>query len=190
MALSVQFWRLSGKAIRVVTADAAIDEPASDVPAGARLYRTDTDESREFDGAAWSSVGGSPGGGASATTIEQDLGSVATFRGKFTITDAAITSSKKVLCWQAPGPYTGKGTLADESDMQPVSVISVEPLSGSAVVRWQTPPMIVESPLPTRAPNFGGGTAANSGTNRDVRTTATRIGKVRGNVKFSYMVLA
>ena len=58
MPLNVNFWRLGTKAVRVVTADAVEDEPASGVPAGARLFRTDTSESREFDGAAWSSSGG------------------------------------------------------------------------------------------------------------------------------------
>ncbi len=114
----------------------------------------------------WAAAGG--GSGASATTVEIDLGS-AKFSGKFTITDAAITSSSKVLCWQAPGPYTGKGTLADEAEMQPVQVISVEPGSGSAVVKWQTPPTIVVAPVIRRlAPNTGSGTLANSGTNRDI----------------------
>ena len=136
----------------------------------------------------WQTVAGGPG--ASATTVETDIGATGKFTGKFTITDAAITSTSKVLCWQAPGPYTGKGTRADEAEMQPVSVIAVEPATGSAVVKWQTPPMVVESALVTRASPLGGGTSANNGTNRDRQTTAQRIGKVRGNVKFSYMVLS
>lgn len=133
----------------------------------------------------------SPTATVSATTVETDLGSTAVTSGKFTITDAAVTGSSKILCWQAPGPYTGKGTRADEAEMQPVQVIAVEPGTGSAVVKWQTPPMIVESQDNQRlAPNMGSGTLANSGTNRNIPFTAKRIGKVRGNVKFSYMVLA
>lgn len=131
-----------------------------------------------------------PTASVAATTVEKDLGSTPTWRGKFTITDAAIDATKKILCWQAPGPYTGKGTLADESEMQPVSVISVEPLAGSAVVRWQTPPMVVETAEESLSPNFGGGSAANSGTNRDRRFIAKRLGKIRGQVKFTYMVMA
>lgn len=126
------------------------------------------------------------GGGASATTIERDLGTTPTWRGTFTITDAAITTSSKVLCWQASGPYTGKGTRADEAELAPVSVIAVEPANGSAVVKWETPPMVVW-PIASNAPRVA---AAGSLTTLDVRATASRIGKLRGKVKFSYQVLA
>jgi hypothetical protein len=130
------------------------------------------------------------GGGASATTVEVNLAATPKWSGRFTITDAAIASTSKVMCWQAPGPYTGKGTRADEAEMQPVSVVAVNPATGSATVYWQTPPMVVESFLGTLAPSFGSGTAANSGTNRDRQTVAKRLGKVHGNVKFSYVVFA
>ena len=58
MALSVAFWRIGTKAIRVVTADGPADEPSVDVPLGAMLTRTDTGEHRAFDGEAWASSGG------------------------------------------------------------------------------------------------------------------------------------
>jgi hypothetical protein len=130
------------------------------------------------------------GGGGSATTVEKNLGATAGFTGKFTITDATISGTSKVLCWQACGPYTGKGTRADEAEMQPVNVICVEPASGSATVRWQTPPMI----RPTNLPSAGGqpASAIIPGL-KDVQALsmlgASRLGKVRGNVKFTYMVL-
>jgi hypothetical protein len=125
-------------------------------------------------------------GGSSATTVETNLGSTATYQGKFTITDAAITAVKKVLVWQAPGPYTGKGTRADEADMVAVQVVSVTPASGSAVVRWETARREIVRPVVA-----GGG--------RDVAAfNATAVPKfevlrgnyVRGNVKFSYLVLS
>jgi hypothetical protein len=119
----------------------------------------------------------------SGTTVERDLGSTPKWSGKFTITDAAITASSKVLCWQAPGPYTGKGTLADEAEMQPVQVIAVEPAAGSAVVKWQTPPMTSHALLLTI------GSPGAGQPSRDRATVAVRLGKVRGNVKFTYMVL-
>lgn len=125
-----------------------------------------------------------------ATTVEVNLGATAKFAGRFTITDAAIGAGSKVLCWQAPGPYTGKGTRADEAAMQPVSVIGVEPAVGSAQVQWQTPPMVVDVPLLATEAKLGGGTSANNGTNRDYRVTAQRLGKVRGNVKFTYWVMS
>lgn len=130
----------------------------------------------------------SPTASVSATTVEVNLGSAAVWTGKFTITDAAISGTSKVLCWQAPGPYTGKGTRADEAELQPVSVIAVEPGSGSAVVKWQTPPMLSESTIPTIGWNST--LAATTSRNRDYQTTAMRIGKVRGNIKFSYTVMA
>lgn len=125
------------------------------------------------------------GGGGSATTVETNI-STAKFTGKFTITDATISGTSKVLCWQAPGPYTGKGARADEAEMQPVSVIAVEPSAGSAIVKWQTPPMVVE------VGGMASGRANTSTANPHLgaSTTAYRRGKVRGNVKFSYMVLA
>jgi hypothetical protein len=115
------------------------------------------------------------GGGGSATTVEVNLGATAVWRGQFTITDAAITAIKKVLCWQAPGPYTGKGTRADEAEVQPVNVIAVNPAAGTAAVFWQTPPYVTGFMIIDRASRHN--------------QPNTRIGKVRGNVKFSYQVL-
>ena len=123
--------------------------------------------------------------GGSATTVEVDLGSTAVFRGKFTITDTAISASSKVLCWQAPGPYTGKGTRADEAEMQPVEVVAVEPGSGTAVVKWQTPPMVARVEV---VPS-GRRDVASVDEMAQRRELARRIGRVRKNVKFSYMVM-
>jgi len=123
-----------------------------------------------------------------ATTVEQDLGSTPTWRGKFTITDASITASSKVLCWQAPGPYTGKGTRADEAEMQPVQVTAVVPGSGEAVVYWQTPPMVAM----VRGTQQGLRNTVGATFDRVINQlrpevfTPTRLGKVRGNIKFSY----
>ena len=58
MALNVNFWRLGTKAVRVVTADGAADEPVEGVPSGAMLFRTDTGAHRAFNGATWASSGG------------------------------------------------------------------------------------------------------------------------------------
>jgi hypothetical protein len=122
----------------------------------------------------------------SASTVETSL--ALGFQGRFTITDAAITATSKVMCWQAPGPYTGKGTRADEATMQPVSVISVEPAIGSAVVRWQTPPGFTQ-----RIELPDGRRFATSAVGNEQMMFPTlipqRVGRVRGNVKFSYLVL-
>lgn len=136
--------------------------------------------------------GGGGGGGGSAptaATVEVDLGSTPKWSGSFTITSASIGATSKVLAWQAPGPYTGKGTRADEAQMQPVNVIAVVPAAGSARVYWETPPMVAEVPFNGSSP-LGAGTLANSGTNRDPQVFPKRINRVRGNVKFSYLVMA
>lgn len=130
-------------------------------------------------------------GSMTATTVEVDLGSTAKFAGKFTITDASIGATSKVMVWQAPGPYTGKGTRADEAELQPVSIISVEPAAGSAVVKWQTPPIVVNE----QAPRMGGqpASAIIPGAKDPAAVgpgPARRIGRVRGNVKFSYAIFA
>jgi hypothetical protein len=137
-------------------------------------------------------IAAAAGGGSSATTVEADLGATAVFRGAFTITDAAIGPTSKVLCWQAPGPYTGKGTRADEAEMQPVMVIAVEPAAGNAVVKWQTPPTIVHAiQLHDGKRDAPGATFDRLSNQRwPDAFTPRRIGRVRGNVKFSYMVLA
>lgn len=132
-------------------------------------------------------------GGASATEIEVDLGATAVTCGRFTITDASIGATSKVLCWQAPGPYTGKGTLGDEAMMQPVSVIAVMPAAGSAVVYWETPPLVSLEVIPwcdgLRESVSNSYPAA---LNRllPLQILPKRLGRVRGNVKFQYMILA
>lgn len=132
-------------------------------------------------------------GAAAATTVEKDLGSVAVTSGKFTITDAAISSTSKVLCWQAPGPYTGKGTRADEAEMQPVNVVSVTPATGSAVVAWETPPMLTMSPVLQEGQRRNTvGATFDRVINKLLPASfqMKRLGKVRGNVKFSYVVFS
>jgi len=139
---------------------------------------------------AWVALTGGGGGGASGTTVEVDLGTPK-FTGKFTITDAAISATSKVQCWQAPGPYTGKGTLADEAMMQPVQIIAVAPAAGSAVVYWQTPPYVAMSQQLSNGKFGAAGATFDRLMNQRTPAvfTPTRIGKVRGNVKFTYTIL-
>ncbi len=128
------------------------------------------------------------GGAITPTLIEVDLGATPVWEGKFTITDGDIDTSSMVFCWQAPGPYTGKGTLADEARLTPVHVLAVESRLGEAIVYWQTLPIVVDSLKYTISSPLGGGTAANSGTNRDRQVVARRTNRVRGSVKFLYVV--
>lgn len=60
---------------------------------------------------------------ASLTIAEVDLGPVGRRSGKFVIGSlTGLTVGRAVAIWQALGPYTGKGTLADEAEMDAVEV--------------------------------------------------------------------
>lgn len=126
-----------------------------------------------------------PPGSVSATTVEVDLGSTPVFAGSFTITDAAITSTSKVLCWQAPGPYTDKGAGTDAAAMETVQVIAVEPGTGSALVRWQTPPIVTIRPFGAQGKRNTMGLSSVL-----VPGNALRVNRVWKKIKFSYMVLS
>jgi hypothetical protein len=133
------------------------------------------------------------GGGASATTVEKDLGSTPVFRGTFSITDAAISGTSKVLVWQAQGPYTGKGTQASDAEMDRVEIAYVQPAAGSALVGWQTPATYFEIPYALQPgdqgrPNSVIGAGAQRREHEMVQRA--RRGRVRGNIKFHYVVFA
>ena len=92
-------------------------------PAGLGLPGLDGDDG--MDG--WTIVGPQgPAGAAGSvtyTTVEVSLGAAPTARrsGHFDITTAGLTSGKPVHVLQAHGPYTGKGTLADEAEMDSIN---------------------------------------------------------------------
>lgn len=84
--------------------------------------------------------------GASSTDIqstEVDLGvpleGPGKHNGTFTLTDAGISASSDIQISLAAGPYTGKGSLADECQMYPGLVFMAVPGSGSATVHWASP---------------------------------------------------
>jgi len=84
-----------------------------------------------------------PAGSLSLITIEKNLGAKATYSGSFDITGlAGLTPGDPVLIQQATGPYTGKGTLADESEDM---VIANGNVLDAATIRvyWQA----VKSPV-------------------------------------------
>lgn len=142
-----------------------------------------------WNGSAWAPA--TPTASVAGTTVEVDLGSTPKTSGRFTITDASISATSKVLVWQASGPYTGKGTLADEAAMQPVNIVAVASGSGSCTVWWETPPMVVVSPVVPDGKRDAPSTAAGFDPRYpNVQHQVHRIGKVKGNVKFSYAILA
>lgn len=61
------------------------------------------------------------GSGSVVTTVEVNLGAKPVPNGSFTIA-GSFTVGKPVMITQAPGPYTGKGTLTDEIEMDQVNV--------------------------------------------------------------------
>lgn len=71
------------------------------------------------------------------TTIEVNLGS-SKKSGKFSITSSGLTPGKQVLIYQACGPYTNKGTLADESSMDLIVANAITISASSITVYWQS----------------------------------------------------
>jgi hypothetical protein len=79
------------------------------------------------------------GAGVTLTTVEVDVGSNAKTGGKFTIAGAGFTPGKPVLIQQAVGPYTGKGTRADEAEMDQLSVSAAVTDSATITAYWASP---------------------------------------------------
>lgn len=140
---------------------------------------------------------GPDGADGVATTVEVNLSATWVRSGKFTLTDAGIIPSSQIHMWQAPGPYTGKGTLADEPAFAPIDVLTVVPATGTAVVYWQARGHVVVRPQSYdsshggRAQIVGAVVTQNAAIldNMNSRLVAKTIGKVRGNCKFTYQLL-
>lgn len=64
----------------------------------------------------------SGGGASSITTVEVNLGAIPRLSGTFDITTTGLTADKAVIINQANAPYTDKGTLADEAEMDNLTV--------------------------------------------------------------------
>lgn len=67
---------------------------------------------------------------------EADLGTEPVREGVFTITDEDILADSRVVIVQGVGPYTGKGTLADEATMDQLMCVA-EAGSGTATVYFR-----------------------------------------------------
>jgi hypothetical protein len=124
------------------------------------------------------SGGGSSGDVIYTSQVEVDLGSTLKSKGSVVITDANIVAGSKIIIQQAPGPYTGKGTRADEAEMDPIWV-SVEAGAGTATAAWMTLGFL------TSHPERPGQNFRESQAFRMPR----KLGRVRGYMKFWYMVL-
>jgi hypothetical protein len=85
----------------------------------------------------WATPAGGPGGNPVVTTAEVNLGSTPRRSGRFTLAGTGMTVGKPVMIQQATGPYTGKGTRADEAEMDQVSV-TAKVLSATVIEAfWQ-----------------------------------------------------
>lgn len=80
--------------------------------------------------------GGGGGGSVTATSVSPSpsLGSLPAYDGTFTIMDAALNSSKRVLVWQVPSGD------ADELEMDQITALAATPGAGSVAVYWQAIP--------------------------------------------------
>lgn len=106
-------------------------------------------------------------GSSSATLIERNIASGSpAWQGKFVVIDANISFGSKINIWQAQGPYTGKGTRADEAEMDSL-VCYAETATGSMTVKWRSVDSYV-IPFPLQGLNVRG--------------------RVKGNFKFLYQI--
>jgi hypothetical protein len=136
---------------------------------------------------------GGGGGGGSATIIEQNLGSTPVWDGKFTVVDTTVTTTSKIQIWQSYGPYTGKGTLADEAAMDTIRCIAA-PSAGSFVVHWRSVQALAFKPIrPGNEQRQFVNDIVDAAANQmayGMGLEAGIIGRVKGNFKFAYSVFA
>ena len=77
-------------------------------------------------------------GGIAFTTAEVNLCSLPRRSGNFTISSSGLSVGKPVLVVQSRSAYTNKGTLADESEMDNITVTSVTISSTVIKCAWQS----------------------------------------------------
>ena len=73
------------------------------------------------------------------TTVEKNLGAVPKSGGKFTITGfSGLTIGKVVNIFKAVGPYTNKGTRADEAEMDAITVSASVTAADTITAYWNS----------------------------------------------------
>lgn len=136
---------------------------------------------------------GPAGANGTGTTVEVHLGYTPKWTGTFTITDASITSTSKIRVWQANGPYTGKGTRADEAEMEIVDCVAY-PATGTATVRWRSRDAISFARAMPQGGNTKTGMAVGTTTSAPAQDvvglrSAVKRGAVWKYMKFTYQLL-
>lgn len=77
------------------------------------------------------------GGGGSSTLIEVDLGVAPQRSGRFAVTGlSGLSTGGRVRFEQAVGPYTGKGALADEYEMDAIAASGVVTSASEVAAYW------------------------------------------------------
>jgi len=85
-------------------------------------------------------------GAVDLTQFEKNLTSIPSRSGSFHITDAALVAGELFMVTQAPGPYTGKGTLEDEAEMDQLTACGfIDAGGGGATIYWNSPLFVKES---------------------------------------------
>lgn len=76
---------------------------------------------------------------APMSLVDVDLGNTAD-SGRFTIPGSGFDMTKRVVINAAPGPYTGKGTMTDEAEMDAITVIGAVLDSSTIECFWHAIP--------------------------------------------------
>lgn len=126
----------------------------------------------------------SGGGGLVVTTVEVDLGAISS-RGDFDIIDATCLTTSEVNVWQGYLPLTGKGTRADENEMDRL-IIYAKPNVGRINVRWEVNPIFL-------AEKLGYDSYTRNLSSLPISEVLSMIsnkrrGLVKGNFKFKYTI--
>ena len=76
--------------------------------------------------------------GLNLITTEINIGTIPKRSGKFNITSSGLTIGKMVNVYQAVGPYTSKGTLADETEMDILTITGKVTSATNIVCYWNS----------------------------------------------------
>ena len=81
------------------------------------------------------------GGSFTLTTVQVNISTtLALYSGSFTISGSGLTTGKAVYIQQAVGPYTNKGTLGDEAEMDQLNVTASVTNSTTITAYWTCVP--------------------------------------------------
>lgn len=78
-------------------------------------------------------------------TVEVNLGASPSKSGQFIISGADMEVGKAVIVQQAAGPYTGKGSRADEAVMDRVSVVASVTSPTQITAYWNSPTAVARN---------------------------------------------